>query len=481
MNRIGGFILVIFISRALKPDGFGIYSLAMTISFFFVMFSDFGISHTLIRYVASEIDKNNRKAAAYFKYLLKLKIFITLIMSFILLSISYPLSYFILKKEYLFIPLLILSIYVFFTALCSFFESLFFIRKQVKYFSLKEAIFQSARIFSVLFILSFVALQSRIIGIFVSYLIISVFILIFMIFLSKRLYPPLFEKTSWKINKKKISRFILFVNVQTICLLTLSQAGIILLGIFALEQYVGYFSSALVLTTGISSLLSFSYIFLPILTKIKGLKFNQSLQRIFRFIMSFVIPISFGLALLSRYFIFLLYGRDYLSSAPVLGILSFTIPCAIGADLILISFSSKGKPKRFVKALIYSTLLFLALNLVFIKIFLNVSQESIAIGAALASLIAWLFYFVFSAVLLKKEFNIKILGKWIIKPVLSSLIMSVWIYFLLKMFQDINLFNGLILVFSGMIIYFISLYLMAGMQKEDFALLKILFKKNSSV
>ncbi len=478
INRIGGFIVIILISRSLKPEGFGVYSLAMTVSLFFITFSDFGINQTLIRYIASQIGNNNDKAAAYFRHLFKIRIFLTAIASLIFLLISYPLSFYVLKNQYLFFPFVLLSLYVFFISLQGFFESLFFLERQVKYISLKETIFQSARIFAVFFVLYFITSKFRIIGIFYSYVIISLLILFFTLYLSKKLYPFLFKKTIEKINKSKISKFIFFLNIENISLIILSHASIIFLGIFLSGEYVGYFNSSLVLPVSISSLLTFSYIFLPVLTKIKGAKFKIGLQKIFRFLITIAIPISFGLAFLSKFFIFLFYGNDYLPAAPILSILSFMIPCIIGADLCLISFSAKGKPKKFVKLMLLSTAIFLILNYIFIKIFSG-SYESIIIGVALANLISWFFYFISSILLLKKEFNIKVIGLWIIKPIFSSLIMSTFIYILLKILGDINILKGIAIILFATSVYFTSLFLIKGIKIGEFEeILKIFFKFN---
>src|SRR4030042_1388664 len=128
INRIGGFILVILLSRLLMPEGFGKYSLVMTISLFFITFSDLGINQTLIRYISLEIGKNNQKAVSYFKYLFRTRFLLTLSISLILLIGAYPLSLYIFNDISLFPYLTILSFYVFIVSLTGFFESLFFIK-----------------------------------------------------------------------------------------------------------------------------------------------------------------------------------------------------------------------------------------------------------------------------------------------------------------------------------------------------------------
>ena len=107
LNRIGGFILAIMLSKLLMPEGFGRYSLVMAISFIFITFSDLGINQTLIRYVSLKIDKSNSESALYAQYLFRMKLFVTIIFSLALFLMAYPLSFFIFKNYSLF-PLLII-------------------------------------------------------------------------------------------------------------------------------------------------------------------------------------------------------------------------------------------------------------------------------------------------------------------------------------------------------------------------------------
>ncbi len=478
INRLGGFIFIILISRILLPEGFGAYSLSMAISLFLITFSDMGINQTLIRYVSSEMDKNNERAVAYFKYLLKIKIFVVLFISILLLLLSFPLSFYILKKPPLFPYLAILSIYVFFISLTSFFESLFFIKKQVRYISLKEIMFQSLKLLIIPALFLLVELRLKLNLIFISFSIISIFIFFFTLYLSKKSYPQLFKKTEESIDRKEILKFIFFLNVGAISLVVLAQTTIILLGIFLSEKYVGYYSSAWSLVTGISSMLVFSQVFLPIFTKIKEKKFETVLKKAFKFFMILTIPVSFGLSFLSKEFISLIYGPDYFSASFSLSILSFIIPCVVGADLALMSFSAKGKPKEFSKLILLSAVLLLVLNYTLIRSLLNSSPELILIGVSIANLVVWLFYFIFSIFIVKKVLKINLFSFDILKSILGSLVMILFIKLVLKISgHNVSFITGILLIMFGASVYFVSIFLLKTVKKEDITTLKDLFKK----
>lgn len=484
INRLGGLVFVIILLRTLKPEGFGVYTLAMTITLFFVVISDMGVNQTLIRYVSHEINRNKEKAAAQFRYLFRIKIILTSVLALALIILAYPISFYLFKNPSLFVLLLILSLYVFFMSLAGFLESLFFIRKEVRYISLKEVLFQSARIASALIVAYLIVAEFRLVGLIILSALVAILIFLFIFKFSKRLFPFLFAKTNKFIDKKKISKFIFFLNIENIAVIIFMQASIVFLGIFSDNAHVGFYNSAFVIVSSISSLLAFTQILLPILTQFKKERFNDSVKKIFRILMIIVIPLSFGLSILAKYFIVLIPGYDYLPATTALRILAFIMIPIVGTSLFLISFSAKNKPKEFAKVMSISTVIFLILNFVFIKIFSAQSPEMAVTGVSLANLIGWFIYFILAAILLRKELKINIFSSWFIKPVFSSLLMSGFMLVLLSVLKDINIINGFLLVVVGAIIYFVSLVLMNGLHKEELQLLnKINFFqkiKNSS-
>src|SRR3989344_2668527 len=157
ISRVGGLIFTIILARFLMPEGFGLYSLALSITILFITFADLGISSALLRYVSSSIEKNPRKASAYFHYLLGLKLKVTLFMSLLLLALSYTLSFNVFKKPVLFPLLLVLSAYIFFASIQGFFEALFYTKNKVNRLAIKEAVFQVLRIGFVLILFTILA------------------------------------------------------------------------------------------------------------------------------------------------------------------------------------------------------------------------------------------------------------------------------------------------------------------------------------
>jgi stage V sporulation protein B len=477
INRAGGFILIILLSRLLMPEGFGKYSLVMAISLFFITFSDFGINQTLLRYVALGIDNDNSKSSSYFRYLLKLKLLFTTLASLILLILSYPFALYLFKDSSIFILLLIISIYVFFVSLTSFFEFLFFIKKYVRYVSIKEIFLLSLKLIGIFLIGLFVSSEFKLIGVFSLFVAASFLSFFFVLYLSKKVYPTLFIKKENKIDKKEIFRFIFFINLQNISVLILSQVSIILLGVFVAPEFVGYYNASWALITGIISLLfSFSCMLLPIFANTEEKIFQSLLKKIFRLFFIFAIPISFGLSLLSRFFIVSIYGNDYIPASIPLRIMAFLIPLIAGTDLAMASFSAKNKQKRFSIILSIFALISFSLNYLMINFLSTKSGQIVIAGISIINITIWFFCFLCAVYLLKKEFNVNIISSIILKSIISCLIMSAFILFSIKLFGEINLFSGIPIIIISAIIYFLSLFLFRGITKEDFLLIKEVFR-----
>ena len=124
--KVGALIFVVLLARFLRPEGFGLYNLAMSVVLFFALLADMGINKTFLRYISFSLSRDDKsQAAAYTKYISKLKLISLTVSSLLLLALSYPLAFFIFKKSELFIPLVIVSFYLIIISLERFFEYFF--------------------------------------------------------------------------------------------------------------------------------------------------------------------------------------------------------------------------------------------------------------------------------------------------------------------------------------------------------------------
>lgn len=113
--NVVGVIVTIYVARALKPELFGIYSLALSIAFLLLTFTDLGVNATLIRYVAHAHGLGYYELVrGYIRGLSKLKVFLVLVVSIVLFASSDVLSIYVFQKPLLSDPLKLTSLFIFF-------------------------------------------------------------------------------------------------------------------------------------------------------------------------------------------------------------------------------------------------------------------------------------------------------------------------------------------------------------------------------
>ncbi len=479
INRVGSLILVIILTRVLMPEGYGLYSIVLSIAMVFFTFSHLGIDETLVRYLSLALKKDKKKVYAYYKYLVKIKFFLvsTAFISFFFLS--YPLAFYVFRNSQLLLPFLIAAFYVFVLSFDTFYTQIFYAIEKVQYISFKESLTQILKIILVIFIFYFIASSYYITSIFFSFALVSFFMIFFSFFYLKKLFLRFYIKSKVKINKKKIKKFIGFLTIASISTAFFSYIDAIMLGIFLSPEYVGYYRAAFSLVFGIAGILSFpNFVLLPFFTELGNKKTKKVLKNVFKYLSIVTIPAVLGLIVLGKYFIRIFYGYSYLPAVLPLYFLSILILPGVLIGLFLSFFSAKGKPEVFAKLIMITCLINIFLNLFFIKLFLLISPSWAMAGAAIATLLSWFIYFFALIYAIKKEFNFSISFKPLIKPLIAGAIMFGVLFYSLKLIENITLIFGILEVLLGVSIYFFIMILIKGIEKKDLELIKILFKRN---
>ena len=127
-------------------------------------------------------------------------------------------------------------------------------------------------------------------------------------------------------------------------------------------------------------------------------------------------------------------------------------------------------------ALISAAFLNIILNFFLISWLRSYSFELGMVGASLATLTSRAVYFSCLIFLVKKELNLVLKIKNILKPFTASLIMFFSLILIKCQIYDMNLVLGILLVFSGILIYFLFLLLLRGIDKEDFEIFRSLLR-----
>jgi len=472
ISRFGAVIFTILIARILQPELYGLYGLATSVMSILLTFADLGVNATLMRYVSLAIGaKDKEKVSAYFHYLLKIKIILTMFFALILLVISYPLSVYIFKKPDLAFPLAICSLYLILLSLIGICETVFYTMQQIKYISIKETLSQAMRI--ILPVLLIYWLANKLVGVIVGLMLASFIVLIFLFILILKKYSFLFEKANKisKKEKKSILSYLVFLTLGSITSVFFSSVDMVMLGAFVQSAYIGYYKAAFSIATSIAGFISISYILVPTFTQLEGKKLERAFNKAFHYSAMLAFPCAFGIILIAKPFISLIYGESYISATIPLFLLSFLIIESVLGSLFSWAYNAKGKPKIPTKILMTALILNIILNYALIVSLLKFGQIYAVLGAAIAITVSRYFNSIALAIKAKKHLGIRLQISSITKPLIASVIM----FAALAAFQGITKLiwpYAVVEILFGAFFYFVVMVLIKGIGKEDFELIR---------
>jgi len=403
VGKVGALILTIILARLLMPEVFGLYSLALSTILIFVAFSDLGIADTLVRFVSKELGKKKiAKAKAYSEYLIKIKVFIMLAVSLILI-----LSAKFISENYYHKPLTLAlmagSLYVLFGGGVVILQALLQAHNFFKPILYRESLFQILRvvIIPIFILLSIKSLSSE--------FLISTIILIlslsfaFSVFLLYIFYKKIIFIDDWKSSKKSLSKkeknnvkkFVLLNSTIILSGIFFGYIDIVMLGYFVSSEYIGYYQGAFSFINAAISLITFSGALLPVFSRLNKVKMNTFLEKTTK-VVSLVSIISFlFIFFAAKPLVFTIFGPEYASSVNILRILSFLLLSIPITTVYSTFFLSSGKPGVVSKFLIISTLINIVLNYLLISYFITHSSLYATYGAAVATIISRYSFMIF--------------------------------------------------------------------------------------
>jgi len=469
-GKIGGFTFVILLARFLLPEKFGIYSLAIYITLFFVMFADTGINQTILKFFSEGLKKNSKDALPVYKYLLKFKIILVVSLTTILIILSYPISIFFNKSE-LFVPLLISSFYIFVLSLESFFISFFYIFEEVKYLAKRQVIWEMFRIITLIITFNLISKEHYVVAAILVLIGSTLISFLFLLRSIKKIFPDLFQKKIpilQKNEKRKIKRFLFRTGFLSALNLIFLYIDTFILGVFVSAEFVGYYAAVWAIISGFSSFFILSTILLPAFSQSKKENTNSSISKIFRYIFIFSIPIIFGIILLGNYLIRLFYGYEYLPAVWPFLILSLIIFESPLTGILNSLFLANERQSYLSKVITLAIFINLALSLIFIPLVISISFSAVLIVVSCVVVFSRILYLALVSNYARKNLNISLGFKNISKPLICALCMFILLYLLNSyLIKEMNLIAGLLEIFLGGVIYFLLMFLIKGLTKKD--------------
>ena len=473
LNRVGNLIFSIILARFLMPEGFGIYNLALSVSLVIVIFSDLGIDVTLTRYLTKSLKAGNIPLAkAYTEYILKIKTILSFVAALILLIIAYPLSNSFFGKPELFVPLIVCSFYLFASSFEGTLRVFFYVMNKVKYFAIKESIFQTLKIVILILVFYFVSAQHYVLAALIVITLISFLFIPYYLYYIYQFAGFIFrEKRVANINKKKVIIFMSQLTIGGVTAVVFSYIDTIIMGASLPAEYVGYYRAAFGIIYSIFGLFSFSNVLLPFYNRMNKDRLIRALSRTIKYSAMVTIPSIFGIVALSSYIIRLFFGYEYLPAALPLSISAILIFEMVHTGILMSFYQSIGKIKFYTIMVVVSTLLNLALNIMVVVILRSHSDILIMNLIACVTVITRYFLLLSLFFNIKMKYEVKIVPGYLIKPILASAVMFAILYSInIWLAGGMSAFIGLSEIIMGCVIYFLVLYFIGGVNLNDFKL-----------
>ncbi len=480
ISRVGALIFTILLARMLLPEMYGIYSLVLSVVGIFVTLTDLGMGKTMIRYASEAFGQGkNAKASAYIGYLFRFKFYLSLAAVFILIMFSNIIAVYIFQKPEIRIPLIFACLYVLMRVSFGFFQSILTTIKDFRKVAVMQFIFQISRIALVVLAIYLLSPQAIIPGVFIA-LSLAMFLTSLYAFIKtdKKIF---FNKDAKNQNleKKRVLSYLGFVSLVSLSMTFFGKIDILMLGRFVSVEYLGFYRAALNLATSVGALFGFGAVLLPVFTQLSGERFERGFKKTFKAITMFTVPAVLGIWVIGRYFIYAIYGSEYIVATIPFYALALTIFITPLVALYSIFFEAKEKPKILTKAVFISLGLNVVLNFILIKylpIWFNKGSEFAILGAGIATIISRGTYLFTIKGKTRKYSGISGESKLLIKPLISSLVMAGFLIGF-TYFIDMNWIFGGIMIILGTGIYFGMMYLIKGIEDEDIRMMKKIFVK----
>ncbi len=446
-SMIFGVVGIGIMTRYLGQEGFGKYTTIITFTQIFTVFLDLGLSNVTLKMISHENDENTENIIS--------KIFtLRLFLNFLIFLA--PIAVFLFPYSNDIKQGVLISSFAFF------FTNLIQVLVVLLQKKLNTTSYVIGEVFSkFIFLLSiiYIATNSLELKHILIFSILSNFIYFINVFIGARKYSKIKLKIDLKFWKEILIMCWPFA-LSIILNLIYFRGDTFILSLLKPQIDVGIYGAAYKVLEiyGMFPIL-FVNLVLPILDRSYKQgdfeRFKRIIQKIFDFFLMMAVPLIFGGLLLSKDIIILVAGEDFAKAGSVLQILILAMSIIIFGALFCSLVIAVNKQKKM-------TIGYITAAIISIIGYLILIPKYSYFGAAITTVIVELIVTIFAVIIFKQETKFLPNIKSVYKILFSSIIMFIFIY-LLKYQLKLDIF---ITLPSGIIIYFMSLYLTGGINKE---------------
>jgi O-antigen/teichoic acid export membrane protein len=450
-------IFAIYIARYLGDVSFGKYSFAFSFAGLFIVLSDLGLSIITTR----EVARDKSHAEKYLGNIAILKFILSILVIFLVFIIINLMNY----PHDTTLIVYIAVIAIIFESFITFFASIYRAFEKMEYeafvLTLEKSLVVGLGV-SVL-VLGYGLIEVVYTHLFASIIGVSLAFL----FLIRRFAKPKLE-IDFDLWKHAIKEAIPF-GFAGILITIYLQIDITMLSMMKGDAVVGWYSAASRLVYGFGFIpVAFMGAIFPVMSNffkssINSIKFSY--EKSFKYLLCIILPVAVGVTILADKIVFIIYGKEFVNSIIALQILIWVMTFLFFTQLFATVLGAINKQICITKIAVATVIANVALNLLLIP-------EFSYIGAAFASIISGAVDFELHFYFVSKHLSRLPIQKMIAKPIVCSLVMGVFIFYL----KELNL---IILIIISTTIYIGLLYLLRVFSQEDIILFKKVFRKAS--
>jgi len=458
ISKILGFFFIIYVARYLGVEGFGILSFALAFAGIFGVLANFGLGPLAIR----EVARDKSLARKYLGNIIGIKIILVIIVfGLIALTINilgYPAQ--TIKVVYL------IALFVIFNAFTDIFNSIFQAFEKIEYVSIGMILNSGLLLLSALLAIN---QGFGIIGFAFLYFFASVIIFGYSFIVSAWKFVKPRIEIDWDFWKSSIKQALPF-GLAMFFVTIFYWIDSVMLSLMKGNEVVGWYNVSYRIALFLLFIpQAFTSAIFPVMSRFYLTSqdyLRLSFEKHFKYMAVLGVPIGVGIMLLSRRFILLLFGIEYLNSIVPLQILIWSSVFIFMSQPIANLFNSVDRQVIVTKIVGICVVFNVVLNLILIPKYSLIGASVATVFtefAVLALCFIW-------GLKIKYTISTKELIKIIGSVLIASALMSAFIIY----FYDLTL---LALVPLAALLYFVVLYIIGGINKEEINLILVLFRK----
>lgn len=457
VGSILAFILSILIARTLGVSIFGKYSFVMAISALIAILSDLGYNTLLIR----DVSRNKLQANKYITNIIFIRSFLNIFLFLSLVAVINLIGYPNDLKNVIYL----FSGFILLTSFAKIFQSIYIAFEEMEYYSLTIILTEVIGFsLSILILL----LGFGLIGLGFVLIYKGIFDVILSFFICKKKFIKLKLELDYTFWRRTI-KIALSLGAASIFSLLYIRVDTVMLSAMKGDAVVGWYNAAYNLILGLKpiSLLLMSGL-LPMMSVYfvtSKNKLKLIFEKAFRYLFILGLPISVGIFMISDKIILLLYGQQYINSIIALRILAWDVLLIFLIQCISYLLISIDKQNKIAMAFGVTVIINIILNFILIP---NFSYA----GSGFATIISEFILLCMCYYIASLTIHSKSLHKIMIRPLIACGAMAIFIYF----YNNINL---VFLIILSSLIYFLILYFIKGILKDDIFILKNLMTRHT--